>query len=93
MTNQWTPGFQGGVTVRNSSTSATLNGWTVTATWPNGQTVNQSWESTFTTSGATTTFRNANYNGTIPPSGTRTFGFLGTWSGTNNAPALSCSSP
>jgi len=86
-------GFQGGVTVRNNSTSATLGSWTVTATWSNGQTVTQSWESSFTHSGTTTTFRNANYNGTVTPGGTRTFGFLGTWSNTNGNPALTCTSP
>ena len=91
MASQWNPGFQGGVTVRNTSTSASINSWTVTATFANGQTVNQSWESSFTQSGATATFRNANYNGTIAPNGTKTFGFLGTWSGTNSAPTLTCS--
>ncbi len=90
--NQWNPGFQGGVTVRNTSTSASLGGWTVRATWANGQSVTQAWDSSYTTSGNVTTFVNASHNGSIPPSGTRTFGFLGTWSGTNSPPSLSCSS-
>lgn len=97
-TNQWNNsptggGFQGGVTVTNNSASAGLNGWTVTATFANGQTVTQSWDSTFSQSGAAATFRNTPYNSTIAPSGTRTFGFLGSWNGSNSAPSLACSSP
>ncbi|WP_020519912.1 lytic polysaccharide monooxygenase [Catelliglobosispora koreensis] len=92
-TGEWNNGFQGGITVRNNSTSASLNGWTVTATFANGQTVTQSWDSTYSQSGNTVTFRNAGYNGTISPSGTRTLGFLANWSGTNSAPTLACSSP
>lgn len=86
-------GFQGGVTVSNSSSSASVNGWTVTATFANGQTVTQSWDSSYSQSGGTVTFKNAGYNGTISPSGTRTFGFLGTWSNANSPPTLTCSSP
>ena len=92
-TGEWNNGFQGGITVRNNSSSASLNGWTVTATFANGQTVTQSWDSTYSQSGNTVTFRNAGYNGTISPSGNRTLGFLANWSGTNSAPTLACSSP
>lgn len=86
-------GFQGGITVTNTSSTVSVNGWTVTATFANGQTINQSWDSTYSQSGNVVTFRNANYNGTISPSGTRSLGFLGTWTGSNSAPALTCSSP
>ena len=85
-------GFQGQITVRNNSSTASIGSWTVTATWTNGQTVTQSWDSTFTQSGTTTTFRNASYNGSIAPSGNRTLGFLGNWTGANNGPNLTCSS-
>lgn len=85
-------GFQGQITVRNNSSTASIGSWTVTATWINGQAVTQSWDSTFTQSGAVTTFRNANYNGTIAPSGNRTLGFLGTWTGANSGPNLTCTS-
>jgi chitin-binding protein len=85
-------GFQGAITVRNNSSTASIGSWTVTATWPNGQTVTQAWDSTFTHSGSVTTFRNANYNGSIPPSGNRTLGFLGNWTNTNGGPNLTCTS-
>jgi predicted carbohydrate-binding protein with CBM5 and CBM33 domain len=83
-------GFQGQITVRNNSSTASIGSWTVTATWVNGQAVTQAWDSTFSQSGAVTTFRNANYNGTISPSGNRTLGFLGTWSGANSGSNLTC---
>lgn len=88
--NEWNSGFQGGITVRNNSSSATIGGWSVTASFPDGQTVTQSWNSTYSRSGNAVTFRNVSYNGTIPPSGSQTFGFLGTWSGSNSAPSLTC---
>lgn len=91
--NQWNYGFQGGVTVRNNSSSASINGWTVRATFANGQTVTQSWDSTYSQSGSVVTFRNAAHNSTIAPSGTRTLGFLGNWTGSNSPPSLACSSP
>ncbi|MBB5873549.1 chitin-binding protein [Allocatelliglobosispora scoriae] len=98
LTNSWSNGptsggFQGGVTVRNNSTSATLNGWTVKATFANGQTVTQSWDSVYSQSGGVATFTNASHNPTIAPSGTRTFGFLANWTGSNTAPSLTCTSP
>ena len=96
LVNQWTGapgGFQGGVTVRNTSSSASLSSWTVRATFANGQTVTQSWDSTYSQSSNVVTFRSVSHNGSIEPSGNRTFGFLGTWSGNNAAPSLTCSSP
>ncbi len=90
--SEWGGGFQGAVTVRNSGTSP-LSGWTVRATWPNGQSVTQVWEATHTPSGTTSTFRNVGHNGNLSANGTANFGFLGSWSGTNNAPALTCTSP
>jgi mannan endo-1,4-beta-mannosidase len=85
---QWTGGFQGEVKV--AAGSAAINGWTVTLTFANGQTVTQSWNATVSSSGATVTARNAGYNGRLPAGTATTFGFLGSWTGSNAAPALSC---
>ena len=90
--SSWNPGFQDDVTVRNNGTSP-LNGWTVRMTFANGQTVTQVWSGTATTSGNVVTVKNVDYNRTIPGGGTTTFGFLGTWSGTNALPTLTCTSP
>jgi len=58
--------------------------------FPNGQTVSQSWGATITSSGSTATARNVSYNGTLAPGESTTFGFIGTWNGTNGAPSVSC---
>jgi mannan endo-1,4-beta-mannosidase len=85
---QWTGGFQG--EVRVTAGSAAISAWTVTWTFANGQTVTQSWSATVTSSGSTVTARNVSYNGTLAAAASTTFGFLGSWNGTNSVPAASC---
>jgi mannan endo-1,4-beta-mannosidase len=88
-TGQWTGGFQGEVKV--TAGSAAISGWTVTMTFANGQTVTQSWNAAVSTSGSAVTARNVSYNGRLAAGAATTFGFLGSWNGTNTAPSLSCS--
>jgi mannan endo-1,4-beta-mannosidase len=85
---QWPGGFQGDVRVTAGSTA--ISGWTVTLTFADGQRVTQAWNATATSSGSTVTARNAGYNGTLAAGAGTTFGFLGSWNGTNSAPAVSC---
>lgn len=85
---QWPAGFQGEVKV--TAGSAPINGWTVSWTYANGQSVSQSWSATVTSSGSSVTAKNAGYNGKLAAGGSTTFGFLGSWSGANSVPALSC---
>ncbi|KOX31097.1 beta-mannosidase [Saccharothrix sp. NRRL B-16348] len=82
---QWQGGFQGDVKIANTGTAA-VNGWTLRWTWANGQTVSQSWGATTTQSGSTLSATNVSYTGTIPASGSVSFGFIGSWNGTNSAP-------
>jgi lysophospholipase L1-like esterase len=89
VTNQWTGGFQGEVTVLNGRTTA-ASGWTATFQFANGQTITQSWNAAVTTNGATVTARNLTYNGALAPGASVTFGFLGSQQGTNTAPAVTC---
>ncbi|MEU4447708.1 endo-1,4-beta-xylanase [Actinosynnema sp. NPDC050801] len=86
VTGQWGGGFQGEITVRNNSSTA-LSGWTVKWTLGAGQKVNQVWNGTLTTSGQDVSVRNASYNGSVPVGGSTSFGFLGSWTGTNPVPA------
>ncbi|MEQ4306128.1 cellulose binding domain-containing protein [Plantactinospora sp. B6F1] len=86
---QWQGGFQGEVTVRNNGTAASRS-WTVELTFGAGQQVNQAWNATVSQSGGTVTARNVGWNGSLAPAGTATFGFLGSWTGSNPAPAVSC---
>jgi mannan endo-1,4-beta-mannosidase len=85
---QWPGGFQGDVRV--TAGSSAISGWTVTWTFANGQTVNQAWSATVTSSGSSVTARNMSYNGALGGGASTGFGFIGSWNGSNGAPALSC---
>jgi mannan endo-1,4-beta-mannosidase len=76
--------------VRVTAGSAAISGWTVTWTFANGQTVNQAWSATVTSSGSSVTARNVGYNGSLGAGASATFGFIGAWNGTNAAPTPSC---
>lgn len=88
MTGQWQGGFQG--EVRVTAGSAAITGWTTRWTFANGQSVSQTWSATVTSSGATVTARNVDYNGRLAAGASTTFGFIGGWTGTNSLPAVSC---
>jgi mannan endo-1,4-beta-mannosidase len=85
---QWGGGFQADVKV--TAGGSAIRGWTVTWTYANGQTVSQSWNANVTSSGASVTARNAAYNGSLSPGATTQFGFLGSWTGSNSVPAVTC---
>ncbi|GLI01112.1 CotH kinase family protein [Phytohabitans aurantiacus] len=88
VTSQWTGGFQ--AEVRVVAGSAPINGWTVTWTFANGQSLSQAWNATVTTSGTAVTARNVSYNGALGAGASTTFGFIGSWTGTNAVPTLTC---
>jgi cellulose 1,4-beta-cellobiosidase len=83
--NQWPGGFQGEITIANSG--AAINGWTLAWSFPNGQTIYQLWNGSYTQSGANVSVTNLSWNAGIPTNGSVNFGFLANWNGTNNAPA------
>jgi cellulase/cellobiase CelA1 len=85
VTGQWTGGFQGAVTIRNTG-STPINGWRLGWTFPNGQRVTQAWGGGITQSGAEVTATNVDWNGSIAPGGTATLGFLADWTGSNAKP-------
>jgi mannan endo-1,4-beta-mannosidase len=88
VTNSWTGGFQGNVTVKAGSSA--INSWTVTWTWPNGQRFTNTWNATVTTSGETVTARNASYNGKLAAGAETSWGFTASRGTTNNNPAVTC---
>ena len=91
VTNQWPGGFQADVTVTSIGPGAST-GWTVTFTFPSGQTISQLWNASHAQSGATVTARNLSWNGNLNPGGTAAFGFLGSWASANGVPTqISCS--
>ena len=87
ITNQWPGGFGASLTITNTGTTA-INGWQFKFSFPNGQTISQLWNGTFTQTGSAVTVTNLSYNGTISPGATLSSspGFNGAWSGTNAAP-------
>jgi hypothetical protein len=90
VSGQWSGGFQGEVTVRNTGTTATT-GWTVAWAFASGQTISQIWNGTHTQSGANVTVRNVAHNGNLAANASATFGFIGSYNGANTAPAaVSC---
>ncbi|RKN45351.1 glycosyl hydrolase family 95 catalytic domain-containing protein [Micromonospora endolithica] len=84
VTNSWSGGFQGEVTVTAGATP--IRGWTVTWTFPDGQAVSQIWGGAHTQSGANVRVTNVDYNGALAAGGSTTFGFIGTVNGANNPP-------
>jgi mannan endo-1,4-beta-mannosidase len=85
---QWPGGFQGQVVV--TAGGQAISGWTVKWTYANGQTVSTGWSAGISSSGASVTATNVDYNGTVGAGQSTTFGFLGAYSGTNSVPALTC---
>ncbi|MEU4163141.1 non-reducing end alpha-L-arabinofuranosidase family hydrolase, partial [Actinoplanes sp. NPDC026670] len=85
VSSQWTGGFGAAVTVTNLGDP--VDGWTLTWSYSAGQTVTQAWNTTLTQSGAAVTARNVTYNAAIPTNGTVSFGFNGSWTGSNPAPS------
>ncbi|MBQ1016132.1 cellulose binding domain-containing protein, partial [Micromonospora sp. M51] len=88
VTGQWSGGFQADVKV--TAGGSPTRGWSVTWNYANGQQVTSSWNATVSSSGTQVTARNASHNGTLAAGASTTFGFLGSWNGSNPVPLVSC---
>ncbi|MFC4068521.1 endo-1,4-beta-xylanase [Actinoplanes subglobosus] len=86
VTGSWPGGFQGDVKVANTGTTA-LTSWKLAWQFTGGQQITQLWGGTHTQSGAAVTVGNASWNASIAAGGSTSFGFLGSWTGTNPVPA------
>ncbi|SCG45479.1 arabinofuranosidase catalytic domain-containing protein [Micromonospora rifamycinica] len=84
VSSSWQGGFGANVTITNLGDP--VSSWRLTWSWPAGQTVTQLWNGSYTQAGAQVTVTNASYNGAIPTNGTASFGFNGSWTGSNPAP-------
>jgi hypothetical protein len=84
MSGQWQGGFGANVTVKNLGDPITS--WTLAWSYPAGQQVTQAWNSTVTQSGSQVTAKNVGYNGSLATNASASFGFNGTWTGSNPAP-------
>jgi hypothetical protein len=85
-TNTWNTGFTADITVANTGNSS-INGWTLTWTFPGNQRVTSAWSATVSQSGAAVTARNMSYNASVPPGGSASCGFQATYSGSNGNPS------
>lgn len=75
-TSDWGSGWEARFTLTNGS-GAAINGWRVEFDLPAGTSVGTYWDALLTTDGQHQTFRNREYNGTIPAGGSVSFGFIG----------------
>jgi Cellulose binding domain/Fibronectin type III domain len=73
--SDWGTGYQAKYTITNGS-SASISSWTVTFDLPAGLSLGSFWDATLTTSGQHVTAKNREYNGTIAPGASASFGFL-----------------
>lgn len=83
--NQWNTGFTADVTIRNDGATA-INGWSLRWTFTGNQTITSFWNAAITPTAGTVTATNADFNRTIAPGGTATFGFQANYSGSNAVP-------
>jgi cellulase/cellobiase CelA1 len=83
--NQWSTGFTTDLTIHNDST-APVDGWTVRWTFAGNQVITNGWNATVTQSSTAGTATNLDYNRTIAPAGTTTFGFQANYTGTTPMP-------
>ncbi|WP_422755862.1 cellulase family glycosylhydrolase [Micromonospora sp. WMMD708] len=81
---QWQGGFTADVKVTNLGDA--VNGWSLAWTFPAGQRVTQAWNVTTTAAGDQVTAKNLSYNAAIATNGTVSFGFNGSWTGSNPVP-------
>jgi hypothetical protein len=84
VSSSWQGGFGANVTITNLGDPITS--WSLVWSYSAGQTVTQAWNTTLTQSGSTVTARNAGYNGSVGTNGTVSFGFNGSWTGSNPVP-------
>ncbi|MFG2934314.1 cellulose binding domain-containing protein [Streptomyces sp. NPDC048282] len=85
ITNQWTGGFQADVRLTNTGATSWTS-WSLGWSFPNGQTIGQLWNADWTQSGAAVTAKNVSWNGTVAAGSSVSFGFTGSWTGTNTEP-------
>ncbi|MFF4036257.1 glycoside hydrolase family 6 protein [Streptomyces sviceus] len=83
--NQWDTGFTTAVTITNNG--AAKSSWSLKWSYAGNQKVTNFWNSKISQSGTAVTAANESYNGTLATGGSVSFGFQGSYSGTNAVPA------
>ncbi|MGW0510201.1 glycoside hydrolase family 6 protein [Streptomyces olivaceoviridis] len=83
--SQWDTGFTAAVTLTNNG--AAKSAWSLKWSYGGNQKVTSGWSAKISQSGTAVTAANESYNGALATGGTVSFGFNGTYSGTNSVPA------
>lgn len=83
--NQWSTGFTAAVTVTNNS--AAKSSWSLKWSYAGNQKVTSGWNAKLSQSGAAVTAANEAYNAQLATGGSVSFGFQGSYSGSNAIPA------
>ncbi|WP_432829967.1 cellulose binding domain-containing protein [Dactylosporangium sp. CA-092794] len=78
--SDWGSGYQAKYTITNG-TAATVTSWKVEFDLPSGSTLGSYWDTLAGQSGNHVTATNRDYNGTVAPGGSASFGFIVTGSG------------
>ncbi len=83
--DSWSTAFNGEITLRNSGTT-TLNGWTLSFDFAG--TISSIWNASIVSHvGTRYTIKDANWNGTLAPNATATFGFVASPGGPTSPPS------
>ncbi|GAB3653159.1 CE1 family esterase [Glycomyces tarimensis] len=83
----WGSGWQGSVSVTAGSES--IDGWTLTWTWPGGQRITSSWNADLTANGSSVTVSDVGWNGNVAAGQARSAsGFIAT--GPSASPEVTC---
>jgi cellulose 1,4-beta-cellobiosidase len=83
--NQWDTGFTAAVTITNNTTAK--SSWSLKWAYAGNQKVTSGWNAKISQSGTAVTAANESYNGSLATGGSVSFGFQGSYSGTNAVPA------
>jgi endo-1,4-beta-xylanase len=83
--SEWAGGFTAQVVIANTGTT-TINGWSLTFTFPGDQKITSNFNGGFSQTGENATLTNASYNGTIAPGANIADGFQGTWTSSDANP-------
>lgn len=83
--NSWNSGFTANLTITNLGDPIT-DGWQLSWTYGGNQQITQAWNSTSSQSGQAVTLTNAPWNAALGHNASVYPGFLGTYSGSNDAP-------
>ncbi|MFD0773696.1 cellulase family glycosylhydrolase [Streptomonospora algeriensis] len=86
--NEWANGFVAEVSV---TAEEDIEGWEVSWTYDDGQSVTNAWNAEVSSNGSQVTASDVSHNGGLAAGQSTAFGFQGTHSGSNSVPDLTCS--